>query len=108
MRPEMTSERLASPRCPRRWPRWRRGSTRRERGHHNMRSDFREVADALDRAGALANTVTPEDAADTIYALAGHDVYVRLTRECGWTRARYAAWLADTLPAALTHAARPR
>ena len=68
MRPEMTSERLASPRCPRRWPRWRRGSTRRERGHHNMRSDFREVADAL------ADTVTPEDAADTIYALAGHDV----------------------------------
>ncbi|MGZ4280394.1 MAG: hypothetical protein ACXVVU_27465 [Solirubrobacteraceae bacterium] len=41
-------------------------------------------------------------AADTIYALAGHDVYLRLTRECGWTGARYAAWLADTLSAALT------
>jgi hypothetical protein len=73
-----------------------------------MRSDFREVADALDRAGALADTVTPEDAADTIYALAGHSVYLRLTRECGWTRAPYAAWLADTLPAALTHAAHAR
>ena len=97
-----------APRPSRRWPRG--GAARRgaSAGAHNMRSDFREVADALDRAGALADTVTPEDAADTIYALAGQTATVRLTRECGWTRARYAAWLADTLAAALTHAARPR
>jgi hypothetical protein len=50
----------------------------------------------------------PEYAADTIYALAGHDVYPRLTRECGWTGARYAAWLGDTLSAALTRSARRR
>ena len=48
----------------------------------------------------LADTVTPEYAADTIYALAGHDVYLRLTRECGWTGERYAARLSDTLSAA--------
>jgi hypothetical protein len=77
-------------------------AARRERGQRNMRADFREVADALDRAGALAAKVTPADAADTIYALAGEDVYLRLTRECGWTGTRYAAWLADTLSAALT------
>ena len=41
-------------------------------------------------------------------ALAGHDVYLRLTRECGWTGARYAAWLADTLATALTRSARRR
>jgi AcrR family transcriptional regulator len=83
-------------------------AARRERGQRNMRADFREVADALDRAGALAAKVTPADAADTIYALAGHDVYLRLTRECGWTGTRYAAWLADTLAAALTRSARRR
>ena len=66
-----------------------------------MRSDYREVADALARAGALADGITPEYAADTIYALAGHDVYLRLTHECGWTGERYAAWLRDTLAASL-------
>jgi AcrR family transcriptional regulator len=83
-------------------------AARRERGQRHMRSDYREVAEALDRAGALADAVTPEYAADTIYALAGHDVYLRLTRECGWTGARYAAWLAGTLAAALTRRARRR
>ena len=83
-------------------------ATQRERGQRNMRSDYREVADALARSGALADTVTPEYAADTIYALAGHDVYLRLTRECGWTGERYAAWLSDTLSAALNRAARRR
>lgn len=83
-------------------------ATQRERGQRNMRSDYREVADARARSGALADTVTPEYAADTIYALAGHDVYLRLTRECGWTGERYAAWLSDTLSAALTRAARRR
>ena len=81
-------------------------AAQRERGQRNMRSDYREVADALTRSGALADTVTPEHAADTIYALAGHDVYLRLTRECGWTGERYAAWLSDTLSAALSRSAR--
>jgi AcrR family transcriptional regulator len=83
-------------------------AAQRERGQRNMRSDYREVADALTRSGALADTVTPEYAADTIYALAGHDVYLRLTRECGWTGERYAAWLSDTLSAALSRSARRR
>jgi hypothetical protein len=83
-------------------------AVRRERGQRNMRADYRAVAEALERAGALADEVTPEYAADTIYALAGHDVYLRLTRECGWTGARYAAWLADTLAAALTRRTRRR
>ena len=40
--------------------------------------------------------------------VAGHDVYLRLTRECGWTGERYAAWLSDTLSAALSRPARRR
>jgi len=83
-------------------------AAQRERGQRNMRSDYRAVGDALARSGVLADTVTSEYAADTIYALAGHDVYLRLTRECGWTGARYAAWLGDTLSAALTRSARRR
>ncbi|MGZ6709131.1 MAG: TetR/AcrR family transcriptional regulator [Solirubrobacteraceae bacterium] len=35
-------------------------AARREAGQRNMRSDYREVADALARAGALADTVTPQ------------------------------------------------
>jgi AcrR family transcriptional regulator len=81
---------------------------RRKQGQDNMRSDYRAVADALAHAGALAHAVTPGYAADTIYALAGHDVYLRLTQECGWTGARYAAWLRDTLSATLGRSQRGR
>ena len=43
------------------------------------------------------------DAADTIYALATDEsVFLRLTRECGWTPARYADLIARTLNATLT------
>ena len=79
-------------------------AAQRERGQRNIRADYRDVALALARAGVLAEGVTPEDAADTIYALAGHDVYLRLTHECGWSGARYAAWLLDTLGQSLTSA----
>ncbi len=80
-------------------------AAQRERGQRNMRADYREVADALASAGALADGVTPALAADTIYALAGHDVYLRLTRECGWTGARYAAWLHNTFSTTLARPA---
>ena len=83
-------------------------AAQRDRGHRNIRADYREVADALARAGALADAVTPTYAADTIYALAGHDVYLRLTDECGWTGGRYAAWLRDTLSATLERSTRRR
>jgi hypothetical protein len=54
------------------------------------------------------STVSREYAADTIYALSGHDVYLRLTHECGWTGARYAAWFRDTLSATLERSGRRR
>jgi AcrR family transcriptional regulator len=77
-------------------------AARRSQGQSNMRSDYRAVADALACAHALADDVTPSHAADMIYALAGHDVYLRLTDECGWSTARYTRWLRDTLQATLT------
>ena len=44
----------------------------------------------------------PQHAADTIYAVATDEsVFLRLTRECGWTPVRYADLIARTLKASL-------
>jgi len=75
---------------------------RRDNAHGQVRSDFRQVADALDANGALPDTVTPQHAADTIYVLANEVVYLRLIDECGWSTARYVNWLADILQTSLT------
>lgn len=45
---------------------------------------------AIPRSGARA-------ASDTLYALAGPDVYLLLTRDRRWSSKRYESWLADTL-----------
>jgi AcrR family transcriptional regulator len=60
---------------------------------------LRAVSAALARVGALA--VPEEEAADTVWALASPDLHDLLTRRRGWTRERYADWLASTLAAAL-------
>ena len=68
--------------------------------------NLRVVAAALARVGALA---VPEDAAaETVWALASPDVHDLLTRRRGWSRERYADWLATTLAAALLHPDAPR
>jgi len=73
----------------------------RDCGHDNMRSDFRQVADALASRGALKAEITVEDATDAIYALANESVYLRLVDRAGWTPERYAEWLAKILTGAL-------
>lgn len=73
----------------------------RDRGQANMRSDLHEVADALREQGALQGGLTTRQAADIIYALANHDVYLRLTRESSWSTEQYTNWLTATLQAAL-------
>ncbi len=54
----------------------------------------RLVAGRLGELGALDD---PEMAAETIYALCGHDVYLLLVEDRGWTPDRYEAWLATQL-----------
>jgi AcrR family transcriptional regulator len=54
---------------------------------------------ALARNGPLR--VDPERAAQTIWALASPELYALLTGQRGWSRERYAGWLADTLEAVL-------
>ncbi|PZR65117.1 MAG: hypothetical protein DLM63_12750 [Solirubrobacterales bacterium] len=73
----------------------------RDRGHAWMRSDFHEVATALAKRKALADTLSTQDAADTIYAVANGTVYLRLTQNCDWTPTHYANWLTSTLTATL-------
>jgi len=70
-----------------------------ERVQSARRENLRAVPAALDRVGALA--VPEEAAADTVWALASPDVHDLLTRRRGWSRERYADWLATTLAAAL-------
>ena len=74
----------------------------RDRAHAATRANLRALAAELNRRGALAPGVSEQHAADTIYALATDEsVFLRLTRECGWTPDRYAELIARTLKATL-------
>ena len=52
----------------------------------------RSVA-VLTTQGSLRDGLTPEEAIDMLYALAGIDVYRALVRERGWSPERYEQWL---------------
>ena len=47
--------------------------------------------------GALRGEVGEDEAVDTVYALMEPAVFDRLTRQRGWTRARYEEWIARSL-----------
>ena len=68
--------------------------------HESRLRNLREVAAQLTRLGPLR--IAEEDAAETIWTLTSPDVYVLLTEQRGFTRERYAAWLARSLGALLT------
>jgi AcrR family transcriptional regulator len=74
----------------------------RDRGHAATRSDLREIACALRAAGQISPRITPDQAADAIYAIAaGQALFLRLTEECGWSPTQYAELLERLLAAAL-------
>jgi hypothetical protein len=76
----------------------------RDDAHRATRDDLRALAAALDRRGVLAPSVSQQDAADIIYALASDaSIYLRLTGECGWTEAGYADLIARALHATLAN-----
>jgi AcrR family transcriptional regulator len=68
--------------------------------HEGRLQNLRSVPVLLARNGPLR--VDPEAAAETIWALASPDLYLLLTGTRGWSRERYATWLADTLEAVLS------
>jgi AcrR family transcriptional regulator len=67
--------------------------------HEARLRNLRTLPTVLERHGTLR--IPADEAAETIWALASPDLYVLLTETRGWSRERYAAWLADTLTAAL-------
>ncbi len=62
---------------------------------------MRAFVRALARNGPLRAALSEADAAETVWAITSAQLHRLLTRELGWDRARYSAWLADTLSAAL-------
>ena len=71
----------------------------RERAHRNLRAAFRAVADRLDEAGLLR--AGPQEAADTLYAIASESTYLRMTEPPACRRTATPGWLAATLGALL-------
>jgi AcrR family transcriptional regulator len=63
-----------------------------ERRAVNMRKLVRDVR----AAGGLRPGLSVTEAADTVWATNSAELFVLLTRERGWTPARYERWLADT------------
>jgi AcrR family transcriptional regulator len=61
------------------------------------RADQRHLIGALAATGLLRPDLDAEHAADVVYGLVNEDVYLLLTVDCGWSRKRYATWLAATL-----------
>jgi AcrR family transcriptional regulator len=71
-------------------------------GHAATRRDLLEIAQAVKRGGGLRRGITPQHAADVMFALAANEtVYLRLVQECGWTAARYEQALREALLGAL-------
>jgi AcrR family transcriptional regulator len=76
----------------------------RERAHRGVRAMMRAIADRLGEAGLLAPGLTPQAAADTLYAIGNETTYLRFVDGCGHSPERYAAWLAATLEATVRRA----
>ncbi len=55
------------------------------------------VVDALVRLHALRQDLSPDQAAETVWALSSAEVFHLLTVERGWERQKYVEWLADAL-----------
>ena len=61
------------------------------------RADQRHLVGALVATGQLRPDLDADHAADVVYGLVNEDVYLLLTVDCGWSRKRFATWLAETL-----------
>jgi hypothetical protein len=55
------------------------------------------VVTRLDALGALRAEAGEDEAADTVFAMMEPAVFDRLTRQRGWTLARYQDWIARSL-----------
>ena len=65
--------------------------------HETRWRNLRAAVDAIVVHGPLRDGMTADDAATTIWLLAGPATYRQLVDVRGWTQEKYAAWLADAL-----------
>lgn len=72
-------------------------AVRRDRGHRSRRADMDRIAEAL----AAKTGVDRAYATDVLYTLGSSAVYALLVLQLEWSPARYEAWLAAMLGAAL-------
>ena len=71
------------------------------RAQHNRYRNLEALAARLAERGPLRAGLSVKDAGRTIWVLASPEVRQMLLVHSGWSRRRYAEWLADTLCAAL-------
>jgi AcrR family transcriptional regulator len=71
-----------------------------EHAQHGRRVGMAEFIDTLD-PGVRRSDVTPEHAADAVWALTDPRLYTGLVLERGWSKADYQRWLATQLASAL-------
>ncbi|HKB18533.1 MAG TPA: helix-turn-helix domain-containing protein [Candidatus Dormibacteraeota bacterium] len=65
---------------------------------HGFRYDnMRQFVSWLAANGSFRGGISQDEAAAVVWTLAGPEVHRLLRTERGWSRERYAAWLADTL-----------
>ncbi len=67
--------------------------------HEARLANLRTLPEVLERHGSLR--LEAEQASETIWALASPELYLLLTEQRGWSRTRYAEWLAGSLAALL-------
>ncbi len=70
-----------------------------EEMHSTRRRNLRLVAEALEATGRLRPSV--DEATETIWALASHELYTYVVDGGGWAPERYERWLAESLDALL-------
>lgn len=63
----------------------------------NRRAGQGRLVARLAELGALRDGLDPDQAADIVIALFGHDVFGSLVTDAGWTVPKYKAWLFTTL-----------
>ncbi|HVN55037.1 MAG TPA: helix-turn-helix domain-containing protein [Anaerolineaceae bacterium] len=62
----------------------------------------------VQRTGALRESLSLEEAAETTWALSSSEIYRLLTIDRGWSREQYVRWLADILTRILLNLPTPR
>jgi hypothetical protein len=53
---------------------------------------MRRIVDLMAERGELRDRLSPEVAADVLFGLHRHELYLAFTVECGWSFDRYRAW----------------